>query len=217
MSTITKELSVSEKTEVLHPLVKKSGNILVITGPMFSEKSGELIRRLLKLEKYGRKRVKAYKPSIDNRFAEDEIVSRIGYRFPATNIPKELTQEIVELILMEAEDQDVVAFDEGQFYSCEDFTYLVEELAYRGKDVLVAGLNMDYRGKAFGAMGDLAVMSDEVVKLTAFCACCKCPDGTHTQRILNGKPAKLGPIVVIGDTEGYEPRCRTCFVPPTKA
>ncbi|NRD81073.1 hypothetical protein HPT25_27660 [Bacillus sp. BRMEA1] len=88
MSVNTKEHQEKTNTKVSD---NKRGTVTVICGPMFSEKSGELIRRLLKLEKYGRKKVKAYKPSIDTRFSEDEIVSRIGYRFPATNIPKQLT------------------------------------------------------------------------------------------------------------------------------
>jgi thymidine kinase len=196
--------------------IRKAGTITVITGPMFSEKSGELIRRLLKLEKYGRQRVKAYKPAEDQRFSSDEIVSRIGYRFPATNIPQQLTPEIVESILRDAEDYHTIAFDEAQFFS-EEIIYVVEELAYRGKDVILDGLNMDFRGRVFGPMGELLAMADDTVKLTAFCARCGSPNGTHTQRIVNGKPAKSGPIIVIGDTESYEPRCRTCFVPPTKA
>ncbi len=194
----------------------EAGSIIVITGPMFSEKSGELIRRLLKLEKYGRQKVKAYKPAEDNRFSEDEIISRIGYSIPATNIPKELTEELIEEILVESENYQTIAFDETQFFS-EEIIVLVEELAVRGKDVILDGLNMDFRAKAFGSMGELMAISDEIVKLSAFCACCGSPNGTHTQRILNGKPAKQGPIIVIGDTEAYEPRCRTCYVPPSKA
>ncbi|WCK56961.1 thymidine kinase (plasmid) [Aneurinibacillus sp. Ricciae_BoGa-3] len=192
-----------------------SGFITVITGPMFSEKSGELIKRCEKLVKYGGKTVKAYKPKEDTRFSEGEIVSRIGYRLPATNIPKEITNEIIEQILQETKSFDVVAFDEVQFFN-KNIMKLVEELAYRKKHVIVDGLNMDYRGKEFGYIGGILAMADEPVKLTAYCACCKKPMGAFTQRLVNGKPAKLGPIVLIGDSENYEPRCRNCFVPPHK-
>jgi thymidine kinase len=192
-----------------------SGFITVIAGPMFSEKSGELIKRCEKMQKYGRKTVKAYKPNNDNRFSEDEIVSRTGYRLPATNIPTEISEEVMEQILTETKDIDVIAFDEAQFFS-KNIMRLVDELAYRKKQVIIAGLNMDYRGKEFGFMGGLMVMSDEPVKLTAYCSCCGNPMATHSQRLTNGKPAKLGAIVLIGDTESYEPRCRNCFVPPHK-
>lgn len=192
------------------------GRITVITGPMFSEKSGELIDRCLKMEKFGGKTVKVYKPAEDNRFSQDEVVSRMGYRYPATNIPKTLTEEVVNQVLEETKTVDVVGFDEVQFFS-KPIMALVEELAYQGKHVIVDGLNMDYRGKEFGYIGGLLAMADEIVKLTAYCAVCKSPHATFTQRIVNGKPAKLGPIVMIGDSESYEPRCRHCFVPPHKA
>lgn len=92
-----------------------TGRITIITGPMFSEKSGELIRRCQKLIQYGHRKVVAYKPAEDNRYAEDEIVSRIGYRLPAISIPRKLTDELVQRILQETKDADVVAFDEVQF------------------------------------------------------------------------------------------------------
>lgn len=130
----------------------QTGRITVITGPMFSEKSGELIRRCQKLIQFGRKKVVAYKPAEDDRFAQDEIVSRIGYRLPAHSIPRQLTPESVETILNQTIDADVVAFDEVQFFSSA-IMELVSELAYCGKHVIVDGLNMDYRGKEFGYIG----------------------------------------------------------------
>ncbi|WP_160033415.1 thymidine kinase [Paenibacillus sp. An7] len=191
------------------------GRITVITGPMFSEKSGELIRRCQKLMKYGRQKVVAYKPVEDDRFEIDEIVSRIGYKLPAIPIPKQLTPQIVEQILEQTKDADVVAFDEVQFFSREIMD-IAEELAYCGKHVIVDGLNMDYRGKEFGYVGGLLAMSDDIEKLSAFCAVCGSPDAAFTQRIVNGEPVTLGPVVMIGDSEAYEPRCRNCFVPPHK-
>lgn len=193
------------------------GHILVITGGMFSGKSEEMIKRCKKFDQYGRKKVKVYKPLGDNRFSEEEVVSRMGYRFPATNMPEKISDELVEQILLETESYDVIGFDEAQFFS-KNIMKTVEELAYRGKKVIVAGLNMDYRGKEFGYMGGLMAIADEVVRLYSFCAICGSEKGTHTQRLINGNPAKKGsPIVMIGDTENYEPRCRKCFVPPSKA
>lgn len=193
------------------------GHILVITGGMFSGKSEELIKRCKKFSEYGKKRVKVYKPSGDNRFSEEEVVSRMGYRFPATNIPEQITEELVEEILQDADSYDVIGFDEAQFYT-KNIMLLVEELAYRGKYVIVAGLNMDYRGREFGYIGGLLAMSDEMERLYSFCKVCGSDKGTHTQRLVNGKPAKKGsPIVLIGDTEDYQPVCRNCFVPPSRA
>ncbi|WP_336772808.1 thymidine kinase [Paenibacillus sp. MMO-58] len=191
------------------------GFITVIIGPMFSEKSGELIRRCQKLMKYGRKQVRAYKPAEDDRFSKEEIVSRIGYRLPAASVPRALPASTVEQILLESKDADVVAFDEASFFG-KPIIALVEELAYQGKHIIVDGLNMDYRGKEFGYIGGLLAIADEIVKLTSFCAVCGDANATFTQRIVNGKPAKLGPVFLIGDTESYEPRCRSCFVPPHK-
>jgi len=196
-----------------------AGSLTVISGPMFAEKSGELIRRLDKYEKYGQKRVKAYKPVNDNRFAEDMIVSRLNqqrYSFPATNLPLELSDEVVEHILQECDSYDVIGFDEVQFFK-KNIMKLIDELIYRGKEVIAAGLNMDYRGKEFGFIGGLMAMSDEIIKLFSFCNVCGSPKATHTQRIVNGKPAKTGPIVSIGDKESYQARCRNCYVPPHKA
>lgn len=191
-----------------------SGHILVITGGMFSGKSEELIKRCRKFEKYGQKRVKIYKPAIDNRFSENEVVSRIGYRFPATNIPIELPDDVIDQVYRETEEIDIIGFDEAQFFK-RPIMQLVGDLAYRGKYVIVSGLNMDYRGKEFGFMGGLLAQADEIIRLYSFCAVCGSPKGTHTQRLINGKPAKKGsPIVMIGDTENYEPRCRKCFIPP---
>ena len=194
-----------------------SGHILVITGGMFSGKSERLIEKCKKYQEYGKKKVKVYKPVADNRFSEDEVVSRMGYSFPATNIPEQITDEILHEVLEETRDHDIVGFDEVQFYS-KKIMSLVSELAYRGKYVIIAGLNMDYRGKEFGYMGGLLAMADEMIRLYSFCAICGSHRGTHTQRLVNGRPARKGsPIILIGDTESYEPRCRDCFIPPEKA
>ncbi|MUT66275.1 thymidine kinase [Paenibacillus sp. NEAU-GSW1] len=192
------------------------GIVTVITGPMFSEKSGELIRRCQKLAQFGRMKVAAYKPAEDYRFGQAEIVSRIGYRLPAASISRELPEDQIRKVLKETEEADVVAFDEVQFFA-EPIFELISALAAGGKQVITAGLNMDYRGKPFGSIGQLLAVADEIVKLSAFCAVCGSPSANFTQRVINGQPAEAGPVILIGDTESYEPRCRCCFSPPKQA
>lgn len=193
----------------------KSGLVTVITGPMFSEKSGELIKRSRKLEKYGHKKVIGFKPSIDNRFSSDEIVSRIGLKMKAKPIAKDIDDRLYKEVMERAKFCDVIAFDEAQFFN-ERIVEITKELAYKGKMVLVSGLNLDYRGKPFGSIGELMTQADEVITLTAHCSCCGRP-AIFTQRLINGHPVKDGPVELVGDTEAYEPRCRLCFVPPEKA
>lgn len=196
-------------------LESNSGFITVITGPMFAEKSGELVNRLKKEEKYGRKKVIAFKPSNDNRFSENEIVSRLGLRINAISINKKISKKEKEIIFKLSKQYDIVAFDEAQFFS-KEIVHIVSELAFQGKHIIIAGLDLDFRAKPFGFMGDLMAIADKVIKKTAYCACCGRP-AQFTQRLINGLPAEDGPIELIGDTEQYEPRCRLHFIPPHKA
>jgi len=190
------------------------GQITVITGGMFSGKSEYLIEKCKKIETYGKKKVKVYKPSNDDRFSDHEVVSHIGYRFKATNLPIKLKKKDIEGVLEETKDIDVVGFDEAQFFNRNIMT-LVDLLAREGKQVFVAGLNMDYRGREFGFVGGLLAMADDIVRLYSYCAVCGSEKGTHTQRLINGKPDDKGSeTIMIGDTEVYEPRCRSCFIPP---
>ena len=192
---------------------QKAGEIVIITGPMFAEKTGELIRRCKKMVQYGKKRVKIYKPTIDNRFSEDSIVSRVGMSFPAENLGVLITEDVAKEILSTAQDYDVVGFDEAQFFS-EGIIQLVTELSISGKMVMIAGLNMDFTGRAFGQMGNLMAMADTIEMVRAYCS--KCGElSSYTQKLVDGKPAnKNEPLVVIGDTETYEPRCIKHYVPP---
>ncbi|QUH21953.1 thymidine kinase [Alkaliphilus sp. B6464] len=192
----------------------KSGFITVITGPMFAEKSGELVNRCKKEEKYGGKKVIAFKPSNDNRFSDDEIVSRLGLKMEAVSINKIIDKELEKEILKTSEGYDIVAFDEVQFFD-DKIVDVVFEIAYRGSHVIVAGLDLDFRARPFGYTGDLMAISDKIVKKTAYCACCGRP-AQFTQRLVDALPAEDGPIELIGDKESYEPRCRSCFVPPHK-
>lgn len=192
----------------------KSGFISFYTGPMFAEKSGELINICKKEEQYAGKKVIAFKPSNDNRFSNDEIVSRLGLKIKAISINKTIDDELEKEIFRLTESCDIVAFDEVQFFN-ERIIHIVQELAYKGCHVILAGLNLDFRAKPFGYVGDLMAMSDMVIHKKAYCACCGRP-ANFTQRLINGEPAKEGPVVLIGDTESYEPRCRICFVQPDK-
>ena len=193
----------------------KAGFLTTIIGPMFSEKSGELIKRCLQAQQYQNKHVEVYKPLLDNRFSEQEVVSRIGLRMPAHPIHQNL--ELVDLeqeIFLPCQDADLVAFDEAQFFSSH-LVGVVERLLREGKQVIVAGLNLDYLGRPFGCIGTLLLFSDEIVTKNAFCKCCGRP-AMYTQRLINGKPVSKADederLVVIGDSESYEPRCRLCVV-----
>ena len=190
----------------------KSGFLTTIIGPMFSEKSGELIKRCKQAQKYQNKKVVVYKPILDNRYSQDEVVSRIGLRIEAQRLNQKLSEEnIKERVYDFCKEVDMVAFDEAQFFS-EEIVEIVRTLVNMGKEVIVDGLNLDYLGRPFGSMGDLLLFSDEIITKSAFCKCCGRP-AMYTQRLIDGKPdtGLEGELVLIGDTESYEPRCRLCY------
>lgn len=181
----------------------REGWLEVICGCMFAGKTEELIRRINVLS-YAKKKIMVFKPKIDNRYSETEIVSHAGAHVPC--IICETSKDILEHI--EA-DTDVVAIDEVQFFD-KDVVDVCEYLADNGLRVMVAGLDKDFRGEPFGVLPDLLTRAEFVTKLTAVCAKCGAP-ATRTQRIINGKPASFNdPIVLVGATEAYEPRCRHC-------
>ena len=192
----------------------KAGFLTVIIGPMFSEKSGELIKQCLLSQNYQNKTVRIYKPVIDDRYGEDEVVSRIGLRMPAHNISQEITPELIRTILADCETADLVAFDEAQFFS-EGLLELTLGLLDRKKQVMIAGLNLDYLGRPFGCIGQLLLHADEVIVKKAYCKCCGRP-AMYTQRVIDGQPVTArnldSKLVLIGDQESYEARCRLCFV-----
>ncbi|MFP4287502.1 MAG: thymidine kinase, partial [Candidatus Izemoplasmataceae bacterium] len=191
---------------------QKDGWIEVITGPMFAGKTEELIRRIKRLE-YAKKNIIVFKPVIDNRYADNEVVSHNNNRTKSVNISsgKEIFQHVKS-------DTDVVAVDEVQFLEPETVDIL-NYLADQGKRVIVSGLDTDFRGEPFSFMPKLIAIAEFVTKLTAVCVKCSAP-ATRTQRIVNGKPAKyMDPIVLIGASESYEARCRSChkvYRKPTK-
>ena len=187
----------------------REGWIEVISGCMFAGKTEELIRRINVLS-YAKKNIIVFKPKIDNRYSDSEIVSHSGAKVPCLVVEK--AQDILKKI--EA-DTEVVAIDEVQFFD-KDIVEVCEYLADKGIRVMVAGLDKDFRGESFGVMPELLTRAEFVIKLTAVCAKCGAP-ATRTQRLVNGKPAGFeDPIVMVGADESYEPRCRHCHQVPNK-
>lgn len=187
----------------------REGWIEVISGCMFAGKTEELIRRINVLS-YAKKNIIVFKPKIDNRYSDSEIVSHSGAKVPCLVVEK--VQDILKKI--EA-DTEVVAIDEVQFFD-KDIVEVCEYLADKGIRVMVAGLDKDFRGESFGVMPELLTRAEFVTKLTAVCAKCGAP-ATRTQRLVNGKPAGFeDPIVMVGADESYEPRCRHCHQVPNK-
>ena len=181
-----------------------SGWIEVIAGPMFSGKSEELIRRVTRAV-IAKQRVQVLKHAIDDRYGKLAVASHAGRTLEA-----ELVASSAEVLARVAPETQVVAIDEAQFLD-RGVVDVVERLADAGKRVIVAGLDMDFRGEPFGAMPELIARAEVVEKLTAICRCGLA--ATRTQRLIRGKPAHYDdPTVLVGAAESYEPRCRACHV-----
>ena len=177
------------------------GWIEVIAGGMFSGKSEELIRRIRRAE-IARQRVQVFKPALDLRYGQDRVSSHSGAQMGA--LPVQRAQEILQLV---DPATDVVAIDEVQFFDW-DITEVCDRLAELGKRVIVAGLDMDFRGEPFGPMPILMAQAEEVEKLHAICMVCGAP-ATRTQRLINGQPAAYeDPVILVGASESYQARCR---------
>lgn len=184
--------------------MKTCGSITVICGSMFAGKSEELIRRARRAL-YARKKVQVFKPSIDKRYDETSVVTHMGVRHEA--IPVESVDVLRAAIDPKA---DVILIEEAQFFD-HRLVDLAQELADSGKEVVLGGLDQDFRRKPFGPMPALMAIADEVVKLRAVCMKCGAP-ASHTYRMIDGRPAhEDDPIILIGATESYEARCRRCF------
>jgi thymidine kinase len=178
-----------------------TGSIEVVCGSMFSGKTDELIRRLVRAT-IARQKVQVFKPAIDVRYAVEKVTSHAGAHFEA--IPVEKAADIRARIKA---DTTVVAVDEAQFFDPE-IVDVVQELAGRGVRVIVAGLDMDFRGEPFGPMPVLMSKAEKVDKLHAICMVCG-GEASRTQRLVNGKPARYDdPVVIVGASEMYEARCR---------
>jgi len=178
----------------------KPGWIEVITGSMFSGKSEELIRRLRRAQ-IARQHVQIFKPAIDNRYSEAEIVSHSAMKISSTNVAT--SRELFEQV---HQDTDVVGIDEGQFFDAE-LPAVCGRLANAGKRVIVAGLDQDYLGKPFEPMPQLLATAEYITKTLAICMVCGGP-ANHTQRLIASKER-----VLVGASGTYEARCRHCFDP----
>ncbi|RLL42877.1 thymidine kinase [Oceanobacillus piezotolerans] len=190
-------------------VMKQSGWVEVICGSMFSGKSEELIRRVRRAT-YANLTVQVFKPAIDNRYDDTAVVSHNGTSTVAQPIHR--SEEIFELL---NKNVDIVAIDEVQFFD-ENVVEIAEELANKGIRVIAAGLDMDFRGEPFGPMPNLMAISESVTKLNAICPICGSP-ASRTQRLINGKPASYDdPVILVGASESYEPRCRHHHEVPKK-
>lgn len=185
------------------------GRIEAIVGCMFSGKTEELIRRLRRAE-IGRQRVLVFKPATDTRYKPKEICSHDGPSFPAIVVQK--AEDIYPLALKVV--PDVVAIDEAQFFDA-GIVDVCRKLAKSGLRVIVAGLNMDFRGEPFGPVPNLMAIADGgVTMITAVCTICG-GEATRTQRLIDGEPAPYdSPTIAVGGEECYEARCAAHHVVP---
>lgn len=182
---------------------KQVGWIEVVCGSMFSGKTEELIRRLRRA-RIARQRVEIFKPAVDARFSETDVVSHDETAIRST--PVEGAPQIVLL----AGSADVIGIDEAQFFGAE-LVNVCQQLARDGKRVIVAGLDQDYRGEPFEPIPELMAVAEFVTKLHAICVVCGNP-ANHSQRIADSTKR-----VIVGAGESYEPRCRRCFSPLPQA
>lgn len=181
----------------------KDGWVEVISGCMFAGKTEELIRRIKVLE-FAHKEILVFKPRIDNRYSDTQVVSHAGSAVQSIVIDN--PTDIFDYV---KPTTAVIAIDEVQFFD-DSICEVCNELANRGLRVMCAGLDTDFRGEPFGPMPKLITQAEFVTKLTAVCNKCGAP-ATRTQRMINGKPASyFDPIVLVGASESYEARCRHC-------
>jgi thymidine kinase len=179
------------------------GSIEVICGSMFSGKTEELLRRVRRAQ-IGRQKTQVFKPSIDDRFSVDHVQSHDANRVPSR--PVEKAKDIMELV---EDTTRVVGIDEAQFFD-DAIVEVAQKLAFRGIRVIVAGLDMDFRGEPFGSMPRLLAVAEEVTKLSAVCMVCGGP-ASRSQRIAG--PAEAGDRILVGANDLYEARCRFCHDP----
>lgn len=176
----------------------RSGWIEIVCGSMFSGKTEELIRRL-KRARIAKQKVQIFKPAVDTRYDEEDVVSHDANK--ETSIPVQNASQI----LFYADEYEVVGIDEAQFFGTE-LLDVCSQLANKGIRVIVAGLDMDYLGKPFGPIPLLMATAEYVTKVHAICMQCGNLASFSHRTIKNDK------LVVLGETESYEPLCRKCFV-----
>lgn len=175
----------------------RRGSIEVICGSMFSGKTEELIRRL-KRAKIARLRVEIFKPAVDVRYSDTEVVSHDSNSIHSTPVENSAS------ILLLSEDVDVVGIDEAQFFD-PGVVDVCNELAKRGIRVIVAGLDMDFKGVPFGPMPQLCAIADDVSKVHAICVHCGELANYSHRLVSNDKQ------VMLGEKSEYQPLCRSCY------
>ncbi len=184
-------------TDNLMGEARRPGRIEVVCGSMFSGKTEELIRRMRRAE-FAKQKVEIFKPAIDTRYSEEDVVSHDQHAIPSTPIDSSAS------ILLLSSDIDVVGIDEAQFFDM-GIVDVCNELANRGVRVIVAGLDMDFRGVPFGPMPALCAIADDVTKVHAICV--KCGNLAYvSHRIVEDERR-----VLLGETQEYEPLCRECY------
>lgn len=177
---------------------RRQGRIEVVCGSMFSGKTEELIRRM-KRAKFAKQKVEIFKPAMDVRYSEEDVVSHDHNAIPSTPIDSSAS------ILLLSSDTDVVGIDEAQFFDSQ-LPVVCNELANRGVRVIVAGLDMDYKGVPFGPIPSLCAIADDVTKVHAICVKCGALAYVSHRLVQNDKR------VLLGETSEYEPLCRECYM-----
>lgn len=181
---------------------RRKGWVEVICGSMFSGKTEELIRRLKRAE-FAKQKVEIFKPSIDTRYHEKQVVSHDSNSIRSTPV-----RSSVDILLL-ANEIEVVAIDEAQFFD-EELPHVCNQLANNGVRVIVAGLDMDFTGKPFGVMPKLLAIAEYVTKVHAICVDCG-ELATYSYRF-----SKNENLVLLGETDHYKPLCRKCFTESRK-
>lgn len=177
--------------------IKKNGCIEVICGSMFSGKTEELIRRL-KRAQFANQKIEIFKPEVDTRYSDMDVVSHDLHSIPCTPVKDPAR------MLETAEDTQVIGIDEAQFFD-DSLINVAQELANRGKRVIIAGLDTDFKGKPFGPIPALMAVAEDVQKVHAICV--KCGNlANHSHRL-----TKSHKLVVLGEKDVYEPLCRQCY------
>jgi thymidine kinase len=170
---------------------------------MFSGKTEEVIRRV-KRAVIARQKVQVFKPAVDTRFLHEKVTAHSGAEFEATPVGN--AREILDRL---EPNTEVVAIDEAQFFD-PSVAQVASELAGRGLRVIIAGLDMDFRGEPFGPLPVLLAQAERIDKLQAICQVCGAP-ASRSQRLINGNPAAYDdPVILVGAQEVYEARCRKC-------
>ena len=175
----------------------KSGAIEVICGSMFSGKTEELIRRM-KRAQFAKQSVEIFKPAMETRYSEESIVSHDQNAIPCTPV------EHSGNILLLSGGRDVIGIDEAQFFD-DRLPVVCNQLANQGVRVIVAGLDMDFKGNPFGPMPALCAIADDVTKVHAICVECGQLAGYSHRLVQNEK------LVLLGEKEEYQPLCRNCY------